>query len=504
LGISDSHVRALFAPALVFIACCIGRAYQTDLWHHLARGKVIVEEGKILDEDRFTYTIPGQPFQDVNWLTQVAMYHLYQLGGLELLQVVNAALLALVMALLIALCRNSSGSMLVAAGIGIFTFLGLWQLFLIRPQTLSFVLFMSLYAVMEGAERRPWLLLLAPLHLALWVNVHGAFPIGIVLIGCYLLAAGIEEIQQKRWRVFRDRRVWLLAACLGVSMLATLVNPYGWRVYQYVALTSGRASARGIQEWLPPGLELFIGKVWVLSLVGVVILLSLPRSRPSARQVSLLAIFLIPACGSVRMIAWWLLVLAPIASSLIAQACGLSKNPVWSQQRGDESPRSPPNVGAALTCLALLAVMVLSLPWFERWSPLGRLARTTHRPEQDLEEVVVRLRELGRPGNIFTRFEWGEYLAWRLGPDYRIFMDGRIEIFPNDIWEEYMEITIGGARWQQLLDKYKVEYLLIDVDPYHLQLRKAVESSPRVWERVSLQTETMLLFRKRASPRAEK
>ena len=151
---SDSWVRALFAPELVFIACCIGRNYQTDLWHHLARGKVIVEEGKILDEDRFTYTIPDRPFQDVNWLTQVAFYRLYQLGGLELLQVVNAALLAVVMALLIALCRKSSGSMLIAAGMGIFTFLGLWQLFLIRPQTISFVLFKESHDVRPFVRNR--------------------------------------------------------------------------------------------------------------------------------------------------------------------------------------------------------------------------------------------------------------------------------------------------------------------------------------------------------------
>ena len=72
------------------------------------------------------------------------------------------------------------------------------------------------------------------------------------------------------------------------------------------------------------------------------------------------------------------------------------------ERQGADSPRSPANVGAALTCLALVAGMILSLPWFERWSPLGLLARSTHRPEQDLEEAVVRLREEGKPANIFT------------------------------------------------------------------------------------------------------
>src|SRR5262245_22791266 len=74
---TDTWVRALLAPAFVFIACGIDRNYQTDLWHHLARGRVIAAEGRLLDEDRFTYTVHGESFQDVNWFSQVAFYQLY-------------------------------------------------------------------------------------------------------------------------------------------------------------------------------------------------------------------------------------------------------------------------------------------------------------------------------------------------------------------------------------------------------------------------------------------
>src|SRR5215470_14329413 len=91
---TDTWVRALLAPAIVFIACGIDRNYQTDLWHHLARGRAIATEGRLLDEDRFTYTVHGKGFQDVNWLSQLAFYELHRLGGLELLQTVNALVLA--------------------------------------------------------------------------------------------------------------------------------------------------------------------------------------------------------------------------------------------------------------------------------------------------------------------------------------------------------------------------------------------------------------------------
>jgi hypothetical protein len=472
---SDAWVRALLAPALVFIACGIDRNYQTDLWHHLARGRVIATEGRILNTDRFTYTVKDQPFQDVNWLSQLIFFRIYQFGGLDLLQAVNAVLVAAVMALLVWLCRRSSGSLLLAAGMGIFVFLGLWQLcVLIRPQTFSLLLFVLLYAVLESADRRPWLLAVAPCLLALWVNMHGGFPIGLVLIGCYLLATFLEGWWRDGRGVLRDRWVWALAACLVVSALATLVNPYGWRVYQYVALTSGTSQARKIDEWLPPGLDLFIGKVWVVSLLGMLLLFALPGRRPTVRQVCLVLCFLPPACGSVRMVAWWLLISAPIAAALL-----VANLP---RQRLEKLDESRPSVGAALTCAVLGAAMVLSLPWLERWNPLLQYVRTTHRTEDDLQELANRLRREG-PGPVFTRFEWSEYLTWTLGPDFPVFMDGRIEIFPDDVWNEYSAITGGRADWEALLDEYKVRYLLIDASAYHGRLRPLVEESP-CWQRL--------------------
>lgn len=472
---TDAWVRALLAPALVFIACGIDRNYQTDLWHHLARGRVMAAEGRLLNEDQFTYTVPGKHFQDVNWLSQLVFYHLYRLGGLELLQAVNGLVLAATVTLLVGLSWRKARSLLLAGGIGVFAFLGLWQLFLIRPQTFSLLLFVLLYAALEGAERRRWLLLVPPCLLALWVNLHGGFPIGLVLIGCTLFAAAVEESWRQGRGVLCDRWVWALAGCLVAACLATLVNPYGWRVYQYVGLTSGTAAARKIDEWLPPGLDLVIGKVWVASVLGMFVLFALPGRRPTVREVCLVLCFLPPACGSVRMVAWWLLIVAPIAAGLLAANV---------PRKILEAPGSlRPTWGAGLTCATLVAAMVLSLPWLERCNPLLRYVRTTHRTEYDLQEIADRLKQEGGPGRVFTRFEWSEYLTWSLPADFKVFMDGRLEIFPDKVWDEYAAITGGRADWQQILDDYRVDYLVVDAGGYHGNLRPLVEKSSR-WQRL--------------------
>jgi hypothetical protein len=483
----DAHLRFLLAPAIVFLACCLDRNYQTDLWHHLARGRVMAAEGRLLDEDRFTFTVPGQPFQDVNWLCQLGFYRLHQWGGLALLQTVNALLLAGMMAIVVGLCRRASGSMAVACGVALFVFLGLWQLFLIRPQTVSLLLFASLFAVLEAAEKRPWLLLFAPLHLALWVNVHGAFPIGLVLIGCYGLAAFLEGAWQKRWGVLRDARVWRLTGCLVVSGLATLLNPYGWRVYEYVRQTSGIASARRIDEWLPPGLNTLPGIALGLSIVAVIVLVLIPGRRPNVRQTVLLLVFVIPAAQSVRMVAWWLIVVAPVLAALIADR--------WVKSKAETAPEKP-SVAATVCCLVLLAAMILSLPSFERWSPFG-LIKSTHRLEDDLEQIAQRLKRESTGGRVFTRFEWSEYLTWALGPGFPVFMDGRIEIFPDEVWEDYSLITSGAPECRELLvKKYHVDYLLLDLGPYHARLAPVVENDPG-WQQVGEPAGPVLLYRRR-------
>src|SRR5947209_6650724 len=97
---TDVWVRLALVPALVFIALATDRNYLADFWHHLARGRAICAEGRLVDEDRFTFTVAGQPFRDVNWLSQVAYHALFAQGGLDLVRAVNALTLAAALALL--------------------------------------------------------------------------------------------------------------------------------------------------------------------------------------------------------------------------------------------------------------------------------------------------------------------------------------------------------------------------------------------------------------------
>lgn len=485
---TDAWVRFALVPALAFIAMASDGAYLADFWHHLARGRAIVAEGSLLDHDIFTFTVPGQPFQDVNWLTQVLYFVLYDAGGLGLVQVANAAMVAMTMALLVAICRRRCGSLVIAMTVGIATFLGLWHVLTLRPQTFSLLLFLVTYDVIDRSEERPWLLAAVPFIMALWTNLHGAFPAGLMLLGSALAEAGWRGWRESDWR-----RFLALTACVAASSLATFANPYGLGIYSYVAETSSRAAARRIDEWVPPSLDIWIGRAFFASILvlAVLTLMCWRRRLPVSnltrlRDWLLLAMFLPLALGSARMVTWWLLLTAPVMAQLITT--------LW-PARDNEATASEPNRGAGLVFAGLLAVIVSSVPGLHGYNPL-LAGRSQQRIEHDLDVALAKVRELAPSARIFTRLEWGEYLGWAGSPRYLVFMDGRIEIYPDEVWREYATITTGQDGWQAILDRYQVDALVLDAD-YHRRtgLLSAMEQST-AWRQACTMRGTLVFARR--------
>ncbi len=100
-----------------------------------------------------------------------------------------------------------------------------------------------------------WLWLLVPLFV-IWTNAHGGFVAGFCILAAYLGLRCLELLMAQ------GRQAWptigLLAALATATGLATLFNPYGWKLHHWLLQSLG-ARRPEILEWLPP--ELF-SPVW--------------------------------------------------------------------------------------------------------------------------------------------------------------------------------------------------------------------------------------------------
>lgn len=476
--LDDRWVRWLLAPAIVFLSQAINDAYLVDYWHHLSRGREMTRSGVLLDHDVFTYTVPDRRFIDVNWLTQLAYFQLHQLGGLGLVRTVNALILAGAWAWLVGVCKRESRSLEIAMAVGLAVFAGSWQVLAVRPQTMSILLFIGLYDVLLRAELNPRWLLATPLFLALWANVHGAFPAGLMLIGAFTLAQVISRIGRGAWLPVA---FWLLA-CLAAAA-ATLVNPYGFEIYEYARQTSGIAARREIDEWLPPSWDQPVGVAFFISLPVVLGLLTWSWKsgrRPSWREIILLVLFGSLSARSIRMVVWWLIVAAPMIAIRLADLFPKSRTIEY-----------PPSRAATATVIVLLAICVLSLPPLHPVNPLIRL-RPSDDTTANLDKAYEQIASRAERGNVFTKLEWGEYLGWRGYPDFKVNMDGRIEIYPDDVWQQYRDATVRPVNFVPMAAD--ADFAVLDAD-FHGRVG-ALEHLPPNWHEIARFGDVIVLERR--------
>jgi hypothetical protein len=66
---------------------------------------------------------------------------------------------------------------------------------------------------------------------------------------------------------------------------------------------------------------------------------------------------------------------------------------------------------------------------------------------------------------IFTHDEWGDYLIYRLSPQgFKVFVDGRSDFYGGKFGQEYIDVMEVKYNWQQTLDRYGVDTILLPAD----------------------------------------
>ena len=227
-----------------------------DFWWHLKIGEIIYTHHIIPNTNMFAWTLPADaPFTYGAWLGELLLYALYRWGGLELVTFARNLLVLAAFWLAARAAWERCGSWrLVTPALTLAAGMSLNNL-IIRPQIWSFPLF-ALYLWLLtrhslGRLRTRWLLVL-PLLMAFWVNAHGAFVLGLVLEGIFVVGEAIRALlREPGGRSWRD--VGALAGVGALTALATLANPRGVGIAAYVVdLLTDKPSQALVVEWQSP------------------------------------------------------------------------------------------------------------------------------------------------------------------------------------------------------------------------------------------------------------
>jgi hypothetical protein len=418
---------------------------DSDFWWHLRTGQYIVETRSLPVPDPFAYTTAAAPSaypgEDAvrhfnlthEWLAQVFFYAAYRVAGFPGVVVLRALLLAAFCGLAGLVVWRRSGVLdrgwmagLIVAAIAV-------PFALDRPQLFTY-LFLALTVAILESRRRLWLL--PPLFL-IWANCHGGFVLGWVVLAAYCADALVARLRD---RPLEDARaLWLWSAA---AVLASGINPNGFRAVQVLLLYRSSAMQSYLLEWARPALwppPLFA--LLLAAAVGVMV-----WARRTVR------------------ISDWLLAAAFAAAAFTAERNTIFIGffaPVFLVSYLPWKRGLPALVGWAAA-----AALAAGIVWGTAAGDFFELRAAEWRYPIGAAEFLSSHQVTGR---MFNTYEYGGYLMWRLWPRERVFIDGRA--LSEKVFDDYARILYnhddsGGKSAGQLLDDYGVQVIVMNTFEY--------------------------------------
>lgn len=450
------HLWLVLPLAISFIALNMTPLKEGDLWWHIKVGEQALGEMQVPRFDEFTFTaFQSEYLFSHSWLSDVFLYVIYQASGLPGLVLCQAIVGTAIFALLLreSVRRRTAPSL--SATLVLIGWVGYYPYASTRPQIFSFLFFCIFFLLcrdyLTGKKNRLWLL---PILMIAWVNFHGAWVMGVILVGICLAGALLDRWWNSDIAVSpRPLFIWM-AACL----LVLPFNPEGLAVYRsLLAAGSNLVNQQFVSEWQPLVITNIVS--WpFFGLLGLWICgLSYTARRPRIYELLLMLVFSAFALRYLRMPPFFFILSVPILAETLGNIqWDELKNRFGSALGSGENARSMRVLNGVLL-VALLLGMVGSVPWV--WlTPSGKSSSSLISPYFPVE-VISKLPY--RPARVFTLPEWGGYVTFSLHPPTTVFADGRVELLPSETWDDYLTIATTSTGWDELLERYQVDTLIL-------------------------------------------
>lgn len=499
--------RALagFICVLGLFLCVLSRwpVYHTDVWSHLAYGRLIAQSKSIPAAEPFMPLSKGMPVVDSAWLSQVVGYGVHAAAGIAGLQFLFAAVVTACFGIFCRQCYRRGRSVGVCLfGCGLFLWAHWSAIKILRPQLGGLLCFLLLFSLLTSRRWRRVNWIAVPALFALWANLHGSFIVGLGLIGAFGLGRAIDVFRRTKQlagrrrlsAVFQDVPVRRTALLLELAAAAALLNPYGIGLYAHVFQFSSNPNLAALIEWSPLTLRMDGGGLsqqGTAAAAIAVLLMFLYRFSP--RRVSAVEPILLLGLGAAmlwtsRMIVWW----SPVAAYYVVLHAGAVLRQ-W---------RQTPHSRAASPSTSLWAVVSIGMVWIAfAYTPLGMqlIHGTEPKPENSLTrqtpyQAAEYLQKQRPTGLIFNTLEMGDYLVWDSAGELKPFITSHVHLVPREVMDDYLSVIYLDGQWEALLDRYGVNTVVLD--PSHNdRLTQALRKKPD-W-RLAFDNSRTVVFRRK-------
>jgi len=459
--------KFIFTLAVLITAFCIlsislyAIRSSTDEFWHIKTGEYIVQHGyKLPQTDIFTFTAEKYPWVNHEWLSQIVFFHVYHTTGFKGFVVFKSVIILAAFGLVYLVARKVSGNSWISLAVTLLAALASRHTLYPRPFIFTYlfipVYLYYLYDIQEkGAKLRDFLLF--PLLMVVWVNLHGGSILGIMLPGFFLAGNGIRWV----WKSFIKKTpepdglkiVLHLGIITGSVALASLINPWGWHVFELTSkVMTDKNLVSLIGELQPPDFNFTHYYLVLLILTGLAVI-------PSFKKVYLADVLLLLFFGQqslshVRHLPLYSIIAAPIVSRHIVLGVQYLTN------KGKTSIQLwiPRIVMISIVGLAFHILILNHQLELNREFMTGPGYRESSYPVKACDFLM------SHPftGRLFNEINSSGYIMFRVFPRHKIFTDNRFDLFGSDFLPDFYTILLAKPEMNQTLDKWDINLILFD------------------------------------------
>lgn len=433
-----------FAVLFVLFFVCGVIRLDPDFGWHLRTGFYIREHGVPM-HDIYTFTARSWRWVNHEWGNDVILSYIYGWGGYAWATAFYAALWA--GAFVIAAGRKARLLTMVVAGLAVTPYA------VLRPLGWSVLLFaLSLSIVRSRQTKRYWYL---PFIFLVWANLHAGFIAGLAMIGYFTI----------RWRSKR------LALILVLCAAATLLNPYGLRLYEEIirTLTDSQLHTQ-INEWAYLHIPLQARLYLALWLSGF----GLFAWHQWRNWLGLSQFLLASALSATRNMPLFVIASLSELDEYVTKAVASIRGKLRRSQK-----------------IVLIMLAIILFGCFSYTLGSVYLPYHTDRESSYPVQAITYLRAEPCQGNLFNSYNYGGYLIWKL-PDQKVYIDGRMPT-----WKPYMDryeaiLKDPAHNYQAEFQRYHITCALLEETPVTAKLVAVLKKAD--WQTVMSVNDALLML----------
>jgi len=456
--IKSLKIPALFIFFAYLVLCACYNLGGADYLFHTKAGEYISINKTIPKEDIFSFTMGGKAWVDHEWLYQVLIYQLHNSFGLEglfLFRIVVFSLIFFLLATMLMRVNWLFGFPLLVWGLQLSL-----NRFTIRPDNLS-LLFLVVFLLPFVFKKKKLLMILPFIQLG-WVNIHGFFFLGPLILGLYLILSRLNKVKEDR-NFYHTAKIVFIA-----SIFACFLTPQPLAVVSYPFKVIGDVISgnqglfyKYIQELESPLSNISKQPQFFAFITLSFICLCFFKST-NWFYLGLGAAMLIFSINSLRNMYFFI----PVAVAIFVDRFPIIKEAV-------SKKILKPAGFILLEIIFIVYVVNLSLPMLKKvinFPKLGQAHITreakvnkkslffSRDPSAYPKDLINFMHNQQLPDKMFNSFNLGAATIFNFFPKRKVFIDGRAEFYGHEFFSQYRQVLDADQQaLDEILEKYQIE-----------------------------------------------